>query len=124
MKSKKDVVVQDRDEHWGIRLVASLKEKKISLRKAAVIAGVPPSTVDSWSAGRSPSDLKAVKRLSDHLEISFTWLLTGEEDRPVDLEQLFDGNSPVFVPASPPETPVPHVVHMSESTDDGESDEK
>lgn len=85
-------------DHWGHRLTTVLKEQKLSLRKAAAIAGVSPSTADSWSAGRSPSDLKAVKRLCDHLGISFTWLLTGEDDvkAGIELEQIFENPSIVF----------------------------
>lgn len=96
MKKKK---ARDLDEaHWGKRLNAVLKEKHLSLRKAATIAGVPASTADSWSAGRSPSDLKAVKRLCDHLQVSFTWLLTGEEDKvpAIDLQSVFESPSSLF----------------------------
>lgn len=52
----------------------------MSQRKAALIAGVPTSTLNSWSAGCSPSDLRAVKKLADHLGLSFAWLLTGEAE--------------------------------------------
>ncbi len=86
------------EEHWGQRLMGALREKKLSLRKAAAIAGVPASTADSWSAGRSPSDLKAVKRLCDHLAISFTWLLTGEDDirAEFELDHIFETPSTIF----------------------------
>jgi len=94
----KTATMNDSKEHWGHRLTAVLKEKKLSLRKAAAIAGVPASTADSWSAGRSPSDLKAVKRLCDHLSVSFTWLLTGDDDvrDGIDLDQAFENPSTVF----------------------------
>jgi transcriptional regulator with XRE-family HTH domain len=66
-------------EHWGKRLTRVLQEKGISQKKAASIAGVGKSAVSSWTAGGSPSNLAAVKRLCDALEICFTWLLTGAE---------------------------------------------
>lgn len=63
---------------WNERLCAVLTEKGITLRKAARLAGVAPSVMDSWSSGASPTDLQAVKRLFDALDLSFTWLLTGD----------------------------------------------
>lgn len=74
-KSSKEVV------RWNQRLRAILREKELTLRKAATIAGVAPSVMDSWSSGASPTDLQAVKRLCDALEISFTWLLTGDHEK-------------------------------------------
>jgi transcriptional regulator with XRE-family HTH domain len=102
------------ESHWGQRLTSALREKRISLRKAAAIAGVPASTADSWSSGRSPSDLKAVKRLCDHLNISFTWLLTGELEVQLSAESdlvfiepaplLFDGYLKVKIERIVPKT--------------------
>lgn len=63
---------------WGERLGASLTEKKTGLRQAAKIAGVSGSVLHSWVHGRNPTDLLAVKRLCDKLNLDFTWILTGE----------------------------------------------
>lgn len=71
----------NKKDRWGIRLKAILKEKKLTFRKAAAIAGVSASVIDSWTNGATPSDLHAVKRLSDHLQVDFTWLLLGEHDK-------------------------------------------
>lgn len=69
-----------RNKHWGNRLSSILKEKEISLRGCASIAKVSPSVISSWLSGASPSDFLAVKRLCNELDISFTWLLTGEKE--------------------------------------------
>lgn len=66
---------------WDERLRAVLKEKGVSLRKAAEMAGVANSVLDSWSGGASPTDFMAVKRLADKLDISFSWLLTGDHEK-------------------------------------------
>lgn len=64
---------------WGERLGAALKENNCALRRAAEIAGVSASVIHSWVHGSvSPTDLLAVKRLCDELNLDFTWLLTGE----------------------------------------------
>lgn len=91
-------VRQQTIEHWGKRLSASLSDRQISFRRAASIAGVAPSVIDSWSSGRSPSDLVAVKRLATHMGVSFSWLLTGEiEDiQNLDVSHLFDSPKVIF----------------------------
>lgn len=73
---------------WEERLRAVLREKGISFRKAADLARVAPSVVNDWSSGTSPQDLQAVKRLCDKLNISFTWLLTGEHEKPGNIPTL------------------------------------
>jgi transcriptional regulator with XRE-family HTH domain len=80
--SDKSMSVQRRKNknEWGLRLKSILSERKISLRKAAAIAGVSPSVMDSWTSGATPSDMLAVKKLSDSLGVSFSWLLTGQPD--------------------------------------------
>jgi transcriptional regulator with XRE-family HTH domain len=68
-------------EHWGKRLTATLREKGISQREAATIAGVGKSAINSWTAGVSPYNFTAVHRLCEALDISFTWLLIGSESK-------------------------------------------
>ncbi|OQW47937.1 MAG: hypothetical protein A4S09_14160 [Proteobacteria bacterium SG_bin7] len=86
--------MKNREKKWGERLTKVLTEKKISQRKAAQISGVAPSVLDSWcKKGTSPTDLQAVKKLCDELDISFTWLLTGEYDkgeREPTITEIFD----------------------------------
>lgn len=78
---------------WGRRFAEVLKEKKISQREAARAAKVSPSVLNGWLQGASPNDFAKVKLLADHLGVSFTWLLTGMDDKhpaTMSLEDLFD----------------------------------
>ena len=86
-----------KDTSWGTRLSQILREKKVTQKKAAQIAGVAASVMSGWLSGVSPTDLKAVKRLCDELEVNFTWLLTGESDRDanITISELFD-ETPYF----------------------------
>ena len=86
--------------NWGKRLQHILKEKQITQREAAQVAGVQPSVIAGWTAGQSPNDFVKVKQLADHLGVSFTWLLTGTNDQKEKLssvselfeeQQYFDG---------------------------------
>jgi transcriptional regulator with XRE-family HTH domain len=58
-----------------------MTEKGMTVRQAADLAGVGSSTIDDWRGGALPEDYSAVKRLASGLGVSFTFLLTGEEDR-------------------------------------------
>ena len=79
---KSNTKAKPRDpSHWGVRLRSAMAEKKLSVRKAATLAGVAPSLVDSWLTGASPADLVAVQRQADALGVSFSWLLTGRQER-------------------------------------------
>ena len=66
--------------NWGKRLAIALKERELTQKEAAKIANVTPSVLSGWLAGASPNDFIAVKKLADHLKISFTWLLTNEHE--------------------------------------------
>lgn len=61
-------------------LLSLMSEKKVTIREAAGLAGVAPSTIDDWRAGAMPEDYSAVKRLSAGLGVSLSFILTGEED--------------------------------------------
>jgi len=78
-----------------------MTRKKVSVRKAAVIAGVGSSTVNSWRSGSAPTDYLAVKRLAEHLGVSMAFLLTGEEDAvslrsPPQIEEVFEDGGELF----------------------------
>lgn len=62
------------------RLNQLMTERKMTVRVAALHAKVATSTVQNWRSGHVPSDFIAVKRLADALGVSFSFLLTGEED--------------------------------------------
>lgn len=75
MKKKSQI---ERSEHWGIRLKGVMAEKSVTLREVGRICAVSPSVVSGWiNNGNSPTDLMSIKKLSDKLEVSFSWLLTG-----------------------------------------------
>ncbi|AHI04974.1 hypothetical protein BDW_02330 [Bdellovibrio bacteriovorus W] len=78
--NKKEIYNEEEQEHWGIRLQDVLSEKNISRRQLAKTINVAPSVIDSWVKGATPNDLKAVKRLADYMDCSFSWLLTGEDE--------------------------------------------
>ncbi len=73
----------ENSEHWGQRLSNVLKEHEMSHRAAAKLIEVAPSVIDAWVKGAAPSDLIAVKKLSDHLNTSFAWLVTGQREKDV-----------------------------------------
>lgn len=58
-----------------------MAENEITVRRAAEIAGVGTSTVDSWRSGALPEDYLAVRKLAHGLGVSLSFLLTGEEDK-------------------------------------------
>src|SRR5689334_4000781 len=98
--SKQKILTDRQNRDWGWRLSKLLKEKKVTYRTAARFAGVSPSVIDSWTSGASPNDLLAVKRLCDHLGVSFSWILTGTYESPTspplvsevfEEVQVFDG---------------------------------
>lgn len=62
------------------RLNQLMSERGMTVRAAAMHAQVATSTVQNWRSGHTPSDFTAVKRLAGALEVSFSFLLTGEED--------------------------------------------
>lgn len=53
----------------------------MTVREAAEIAGVGVSTIDDWRGGALPEDYSAVKLLAGSLGVTFSFLLTGEDDR-------------------------------------------
>lgn len=65
---------------WRQRLVDIIKAKDLTQREVAQLAGVSTSTVNAWTAGSSPRNPVAVKRLCDKLGVSFTWMMTGEHE--------------------------------------------
>lgn len=65
------------------KILCQLMEKQhLSVRRAAQIAGVAPSTVSNWRAGAAPEDYLALRRLADYLGVTLGYLLTGQADAP------------------------------------------
>lgn len=85
--------------HWGIRLKGVLGEKSMTLREVSRICNVSPSVVSGWiNNGNSPTDLVSIKKLSEQLTVSFSWLLTGiyedEKNKPT-ISEIFE-ETPYF----------------------------
>ena len=60
-----------------------MTQSKMTIREAARVAGVSPSTVQNWRSGGRPSgDFDTVRRLASQLGVSLCYLLTGVEDEP------------------------------------------
>lgn len=74
-------------------LVEVLKSRNISQSQAAKLAGVSLSTLNGWTAGAAPSDMKAILRLCKSLDLDFQYLLSGERSglalSKIPIEELF-----------------------------------
>ncbi|MFK7873709.1 MAG: helix-turn-helix domain-containing protein [Oligoflexales bacterium] len=63
------------------RLLRLMSESNVTIREIANCAGVSTSTIDSWRAGtKSPSDYEAVYRVAQKLDVSFSYLLVGQDE--------------------------------------------
>ena len=71
-----------------------LKERGISLRVAANIAGVSQSVISSWLAGAQPADLNAVHKFARSTGTDFEWLvvghLSGKKANSIPLNEIFE----------------------------------
>ena len=81
-------------------LTELMAEKQMTVRRAAEIGGVGASTIVSWRSGSLPEDFRAVRALAKALGVSFSFLLTGEDDsRPagaVSIHEVFQSGEPLF----------------------------
>ena len=67
-----------------------LKDRSITQKQAASLAGVTESVLSDWISGCAPQNLIAVKRLAKSLGVSVSYLLFGESDDgfKISLEEL------------------------------------
>lgn len=81
-------------------LVNLMKEKHMTVRQAAEIADTGASTIVSWRSGALPEDYRAVRRLASALGVSFSYLLTGEDDTRPDgapsIDEVFKDGGKIF----------------------------
>ena len=54
-----------------------MKERKLTVKEIAALAGVNSSVIQNWLSGQNPHDLIAIDRLSQKLGVSFKKLLLG-----------------------------------------------
>ena len=68
-------------ESFNARLVKLMSQGNITVREAASVAQVAPSTIQNWRSGGRPSgDFEHVQMLARRLGVSLCYLLTGTED--------------------------------------------
>lgn len=82
-------------------LKAVSKERGLTIRELASMAGVSPSTINDWQSGASPENYMAVKKLADGMGLSFSFLLTGEEEKKPSnplptITEVFDDGGALF----------------------------
>lgn len=79
---------------FATNLEKLLKERKLTQKVLADIAGVSPSTMNEYLNGNQPQSMEAVLKISESLKVDFQWLLTGENSRSnlkdMSLAELFD----------------------------------
>jgi transcriptional regulator with XRE-family HTH domain len=61
-------------------LAQLMREKNLSIRAAAQIAAVAPSTIAGWRAGRTPDNFEAVQKLAIFFGVGLAFMLTGKQD--------------------------------------------
>ena len=78
-----------------------MKERSLTMREVAKMAGISPSTVNDWQSGSTPENYLAVKKLAKQLDVSFSFLLTGEEEfksenKQPAIAEVFDDGGALF----------------------------
>ena len=74
-------------------LSALMRERRLTVKEVAALAGVSSSVVQNWLEGKNPHDLHAVSQLADKLGVPFKKLLLNEVERvdlPTTVGELFD----------------------------------
>lgn len=80
---------------FGKILSAIMKERGLTLKQVAQMAGVSLSVASDWTAGNTPRDLQAVHKLAKSLGVEFSSLLLGESEtvrEVVSISELFEEN--------------------------------
>ncbi len=95
MKSSKK-----KENVFSKNLNSVIQENRITQRDLAKVAGVSASTLNAWLSGSAVTDMDAVMKICDKFDCSFSWLLTGKEDKKTEkkniLNDLFDYESVSF----------------------------
>lgn len=68
----------------------------MTARAAAKSAGCPQSTLSGWIHGATPTNFHHAKRLAEVLGVSFSYLMTGEADAPLDPREVMVGGETVI----------------------------
>lgn len=85
---------------FSANLSELLKKEGLSIRQAAKIADIAPSTIAGWVSGTTaPQDFVALRKLALRLDTSLAFLLTGEEDLRIEnptISTVFSDGGEVF----------------------------
>jgi transcriptional regulator with XRE-family HTH domain len=65
---------------FNIRLQKLIASSGMNLSAVARKASIPVTTLQPWTLNTLPTDYAAIKRLAGVLGVSFSYLLTGEDD--------------------------------------------
>ena len=92
--------IQQEELQFPKMLKKLLKDRTITQKQAASLAGVTESVMSDWINGCAPQNLVAVKRLAKSLGVSVSYLLFGASDDDgfkISLEELIQTeNTPVM----------------------------
>lgn len=79
---------------FGKILKDVMRERGLTVRAVAEMAGVSSSVAQSWISKAAPHDLQAVAKLAKALDMGFKELLLGEAEAPgaADVNNLFDSH--------------------------------
>lgn len=67
-----------------------LKEQDLTVAQLARKTGISNKTIHEWLLGRNPRDLNAVKKCAEALNVSFHYILWGEEEKNNLINNLLD----------------------------------
>ena len=75
-----------KDSIFSANLKTLLKERNITQKQAADLAGVSQSSMNDWINGASPTEMNGVLKLATALRTDFQFLLTGVRSLPTSIE--------------------------------------
>lgn len=91
---------KEKNSPFARNLNKLMKDKGMTIREAADVVGVAHSTINSWRSGAAPEDFMAVKELAKALGVSFSFLLTGEDEtrgeQPPSVAEVFTEGDALF----------------------------
>ena len=68
-------------DSFANRLNKLMNKSSLTVREVAEAIEVSHSTLQNWRSGTIPIDYIAIKKLAKYLGVSFSFVLTGEDDQ-------------------------------------------
>ena len=86
----------------GTNLTNLLSSKNLSLRELSRATGVPYTTLQEWTANRTPRNPVQIQKVASYFDVSMHFLLFGQEDKSEPLtkllkEDLFSGTFEISI---------------------------